>query len=342
MLRFHHVGMSETPEELIEAAARARQHGQLDDALRDIDLAIALSRREGNRPGLIASLKLLGHVQADRRNLEASVSAYVEALQLARASPDPMLVAHTARHLGDAYLRVGDTTRAAPAYAEALALYESHPGDAGLDHANALRSLALLLDDTHRPGEAALAWAQARDRYAAAGIRAGVAECTSRLLKIRDATESDFERIVQLNDAEVQQTSAMDLARLQRLHALSSYHRVVEVDGRVGAFLLAMRSGAAYENENFHWFTGKVGDFMYVDRIVVGADLAGMGIGGALYRDLFSHARALGIATITCEYNIEPPNPASRAFHDKFGFHELGTHWVAGGSKRVSLQAATI
>lgn len=159
-------------------------------------------------------------------------------------------------------------------------------------------------------------------------------------LKIRDAIEADFESILRLNDIEVQQTSAMDLARLRHLHGLSSYHRVAEVNGRIAAFLLAMRSGAAYENENFNWFTTQVGDFMYVDRIVVGSDFAGLGIGSALYTDLFEHARGWGIPAITCEYNIDPPNPASRKFHDKFGFRELGTQRVAGGSKLVSLQAA--
>jgi len=161
-------------------------------------------------------------------------------------------------------------------------------------------------------------------------------------VEIRDANEADFGAILALNDAEVQQTSAMDLARLQHLQALSGYHKVALVDGRVGAFLLAMPSGAPYANDNFQWFSEHVGDFMYVDRIVVGSEFAGLGIGSALYRDLFSETRARGLSNVTCEYNIEPPNPASRAFHDKFGFHELGTQWVAGGSKRVSLQAATI
>ncbi|MBT1449783.1 hypothetical protein KJ365_02740 [Glaciecola sp. XM2] len=55
---------------------------------------------------------------------------------------------------------------------------------------------------------------------------------------------------------------------------------------------------------------------------------------------MFEFARANAIKTVTCEYNIVPPNLASGAFHDKFGFTELGTQWVAGGSKQVSLQAA--
>jgi hypothetical protein len=43
---------------------------------------------------------------------------------------------------------------------------------------------------------------------------------------------------------------------------------------------------------------------------------------------------------VTCEYNLFPPNEPSRLFHDRFGFREQGTQWVASGTKRVSLQAA--
>ena len=54
-----------------------------------------------------------------------------------------------------------------------------------------------------------------------------------------------------------------------------------------------------------------------------------MKIGSRLYEDLFDYARSQGIKAITCEYNIQPPNPASQRFHDKFGFKELGQQWVA-------------
>ena len=161
-------------------------------------------------------------------------------------------------------------------------------------------------------------------------------------VKLRDSQEADFETIVVLNAAEVAQTSAMDIDRLRHLHGLSNYHKVAEVEGRIAGFLIAIRSGALYENDNFGWFAEKVANFMYVDRIVINSQFAGMGIGSALYEDLFLRSRALAIATITCEYNIVPPNPASRAFHDKFGFSELGTQWVADGTKQVSLQSAAI
>ena len=160
--------------------------------------------------------------------------------------------------------------------------------------------------------------------------------------EIRTATEADFASILRLNDAEVRQTSAMDNERLASLAAMAAHCTVATVDGQVAGFLIALREGAPYDNDNYRWFASRFATFYYVDRIVVGADFAGRGIGRKLYDDLFAAARAQGVATITCEYNLDPPNPASRAFHDKFGFKELGTQRVAGGTKLVSLQAATL
>ena len=159
---------------------------------------------------------------------------------------------------------------------------------------------------------------------------------------IRDITSSDFDAVIALNDAEVQQTSPMDAARLRLLLGMAAYRKVATVDGEVAAFLIALRDGAPYENDNYDWFASRFPRFLYVDRIVVGARFAGRRIGSRLYEDLFAFARTSGVQTITCEYNIDPPNPASRAFHDRFGFCELSTQWVAGGTKQVSLQAAEI
>ncbi|MBF0230498.1 MAG: GNAT family N-acetyltransferase [Desulfamplus sp.] len=155
---------------------------------------------------------------------------------------------------------------------------------------------------------------------------------------IRDAVLEDFETICSLNHAEVEYTSPMDLARLKFLHSLSGYHRVGCVNGQIAAFLLAMHSNSPYENKNFKWFACKYTRFMYVDRIVVSAEFRGMHAGVMLYEDLFRYARHVGIPIITCEYNIVPKNEPSRLFHDKLGFKEQGTQWVANGSKLVSLQ----
>lgn len=157
---------------------------------------------------------------------------------------------------------------------------------------------------------------------------------------IRDIVEADFEDIIRLNDAEVQQTSLMDRERLRLLVRISGFRKVALIRGEIAAFLLAIREGAPYDNDNYSWFASRFSRFLYVDRIVVGAKFAGHRIGSALYDGLFQYAHDRGAEVITCEYNIDPPNPASRAFHDKFGFKELGTQWVANGTKKVSLQAA--
>lgn len=159
---------------------------------------------------------------------------------------------------------------------------------------------------------------------------------------IRDAIDADFDHIVALNAAVVRETSTMDPARLQQLHALAFHHRVAVIDGEVAGFLLAMRDGAAYANDNFDWFSVRYPRFVYVDRIIVAAPAAGTGIGRRLYDDLFDRARRLGIGVVACEYNLEPPNPASRRFHDRFGFREVGRQHVAGGTKLVSLQTAEV
>lgn len=130
------------------------------------------------------------------------------------------------------------------------------------------------------------------------------------------------------------------MRRLTELDALSCYHNVACLDGIVAAFLLAMDNASPYKNDNFEWFSQRYTRFIYVDRIVVSSASRSLRLGSLLYEDLFRHARFNNIPLITCEYNIVPSNEPSRLFHDKLGFKEKGTRWVANGVKQVSLQVA--
>ena len=159
---------------------------------------------------------------------------------------------------------------------------------------------------------------------------------------IRDLTEKDFLRVLDLNDSEVQHTSAMDIERLEWLCSLSAYRKVAVVDDEVAGFILVMREGAVYPNENYDFFATRYPEFLYVDRIVVDQNFAGRRVGSAIYEHLFGHARSSGVAVVTCEYNLVPPNLPSQAFHNKFGFKEQGTQWLNGRSKKVSLQASLV
>ncbi len=158
----------------------------------------------------------------------------------------------------------------------------------------------------------------------------------------RDATPADFPAVLVLNEESVHFLSPLDAPRLALLHGEAALHRVVEVDGRVAAFLLAFREGAAYDSPNYRWFAARYERFLYVDRVVVAGAFQGRGLGALLYADLFDQARRTGAGRVTCEFDVDPPNEASRRFHARYGFAEVGAQAVADGRKTVSLQAVEL
>jgi predicted GNAT superfamily acetyltransferase len=158
-------------------------------------------------------------------------------------------------------------------------------------------------------------------------------------MNLRDFRPEDADAVLALNAGSVAVLSPLDALRLRALAAQAALFRVAVDDGAVVAFLLALREGSAYESPNYRWFAARYPRFLYIDRVVVAPAARGGGLGAALYADLFAFARAAGLDTVACEFDIEPPNEASRRFHARFGFAEVGHQRLAGG-KRVSLQVA--
>jgi uncharacterized protein len=161
-------------------------------------------------------------------------------------------------------------------------------------------------------------------------------------ISIRDVQKKDHPSITRLNDSVVEHTSPMDLERLSHLASLAACFRVAVSEDRVVAFLLAMKNGVPYQNDNYRWFASRYSSFLYIDRIVVDGEFQGCGVGTRLYRDIFLYARQKGIPTVTCEINAVPPNKGSAAFHTRLGFNEVGSQWVCEGKKKVSMQAAIL
>jgi uncharacterized protein len=159
---------------------------------------------------------------------------------------------------------------------------------------------------------------------------------------IRSATEQDFPEIVELNASEVEYTSVMDEERLRHLHSLSAYHKVAVVDGKIAAFILVMKDGVPYRNDNYEWHTARYQQFLYIDRIVVDQKYQGQKIGSLLYKDLFDYARKHNIPLVCCEINAIPPNKPSQDFHARHGFRETGSQWICNGKKKVSMQVAKL
>jgi predicted GNAT superfamily acetyltransferase len=154
---------------------------------------------------------------------------------------------------------------------------------------------------------------------------------------IRGARPADFPSIAALNAGSESFLSPMSEARVERLHGWAAYHRVIERDEGVAAFLLAFREGAAYDSPNYRWFSERYASFVYIDRVVVAPPHRGQGLATFLYLDVFAFARKSRVAIVTCEFDVDPPNEVSRRFHDKLGFEEVGSH--SYNNKRVSMQA---
>jgi uncharacterized protein len=162
----------------------------------------------------------------------------------------------------------------------------------------------------------------------------------AEFVQIRDAQSKDFAAILVLNQQSVQYLSPLDEWRLALLDRQSSYHRVIEVNSKIAAFLLGFKEGAHYDSPNYQWFAARYPSFFYVDRIVVADHQQGHGFGRALYEDFFRHAERATCKNVVCEFDLDPPNEGSRRFHASMGFVEVGTQLLSGANKRVSMQLA--
>ncbi len=160
-------------------------------------------------------------------------------------------------------------------------------------------------------------------------------------VRLRPLRPADFGRVVDLNNAAHPAVPNLDVAELERLLAFPGLSLVAERESAVVGFLLAMDPGTEYESENYRYFAGR-GPSLYIDRIVVDGVLRGAGVGRALYAAVFDRARADGRPEVTCEVNLQPPNPESLAFHSRMGFARVGEQDTKGGLYTVALLAAPV
>ena len=140
-----------------------------------------------------------------------------------------------------------------------------------------------------------------------------------------------------LNNDHAAELSLLDERRMRQLVEWSWLALPV---GRLDGFVLAFVQASAYDGINFGWFKARYPRFAYVDRIVIAPQARGRGLARTLYDHVFAKARAEGIPLVTCEVNMEPPNPASDAFHAALGFEPVGSAGV--GSKTVRYFARTL
>ncbi len=157
---------------------------------------------------------------------------------------------------------------------------------------------------------------------------------------IRQVKKEDYPRILYLNEDLVNFLSPLDQEDLGKLVEEAEFFQVIEVEGQVEAFLIALREGKSYTSVNYLWFSKNYENFLYIDRVVVSREYMRKSLGRKLYSYIFD--REKDVDYITAEIDIEPINQVSLDFHKSFGFKEVGRQTIKNGEKTVSLQLAKI
>jgi uncharacterized protein len=152
---------------------------------------------------------------------------------------------------------------------------------------------------------------------------------------VRPLEAVDLPAVVALNNAHAAELGLVDAGRLARLFAVAALATAIGPSGDPDAFLLAFDERTPAQGANHGWFLARHARFLYVDRVCVHARARRRGLARALYADLMATAARRGTPLICCEVNVDPPNPASDAFHETVGFAEVGRAFLPDRGKAV-------
>lgn len=152
---------------------------------------------------------------------------------------------------------------------------------------------------------------------------------------IRNASKKDYGEILRLNQKDVEMLSPLDENLLCEMDELSEVFNVIEMEGKVVAFIMAFKEGCEYWSDNYRWFEDNYNNFIYIDRIVIDENFRKQGLAQKLYENIFEYSLKNEYGLVCAEIDIDPEyNYSSMKFHEKMGFREIG--------KRLSKQTITV
>ncbi len=143
--------------------------------------------RFGEGREAVQALRELSDARGELGCDDEALKLYEEAVGICRDVGDPLLLAHTIRHLGQFHHDAGRVEDAERRYVQALGIYRAHANPPPLDLANAIRPLAILKEQIGEPNAAKRMWEEARELYEISGVQAGVDECSDRLARLNSA-----------------------------------------------------------------------------------------------------------------------------------------------------------
>mgnify|MGYP003319342871 FL=1 len=95
--------------------------------------------------------------------------------------------------------------------------------------------------------------------------------------------KNHLNEILTLNESFLPAVSSVDINQMNRFLRFADYFKGVLINNKISGFLIAIQPGKKYDSLNYKWFEKKFESFIYVDRIVIGSEFQGQGIGRALY-----------------------------------------------------------
>jgi len=148
---------------------------------------------------------------------------------------------------------------------------------------------------------------------------------------IRDARLDEFPEILRINAESSPGVTGLTGPDLTSLTGRSALLWVAVANRTVAGYLIAFLSSASYDGEEFIWFSKQMQGFVYIDQLALAEPYRRRGVGRALYAALEQWASGFACRSLSCEVNIDPPNPVSLAFHVSYGFAEVGRMRTADG-----------
>jgi len=136
-------------------------------------------------------------------------------------------------------------------------------------------------------------------------------------------SDSDLDQIWSINQENIPEVG--NVANLERLNQLIDWssHVLIVREQEIAGFIILMRENQNYDSLNYDFFNSQNYPFLYVDRIAIKEGHRRQGLGKMIYEKTIDIANDLNLPTC-CEVNTIPRNGPSLAFHDNFGFKEVG------------------
>ena len=142
-------------------------------------------------------------------------------------------------------------------------------------------------------------------------------------MEIRNLAPANIEAIWAINEQGLPGTGRVSEQEISDLLQFSSLSVGMFDANELLGFVICLPPRTRYGSLNYQWFNDHYNAFVYVDRIAVSTLQRNQGVGTKLYDVVVAYSKEKNIP-IAAEVNLNPPNPGSIRFHERFNFEQVG------------------